>query len=264
MGGAGVPITLQTLGVALAGAILGPLRGSLAVLLYLAMGAIGLPVFAEHSAGLGAFTGVSAGYLLAFPLAAALIGYLVKYVLRDRRTSAFWVFLAIAAGSVLVVHPAGIAWMTFHQDVPWAVAASWDLPSGSAIWSRPPSPPSSPPRCTALFPLVEASLTCLSSSSRTRRSPCPTRPGHLGAHHASTHRVSGGHHRSQRFGQIHLARCSTTSVPTSGRVLVDGIDTARHPAEVRRKVGFCFSDPAAQWSCRPVWRHRTVAATQPP
>lgn len=128
VGGAGVPITLQTLGVALAGAILGPLRGSLAVLLYLAMGAIGLPVFAEHSAGLGAFTGVSAGYLLAFPLSAALIGFLVKYVLRDRRTSALWVFLAIAAGSVLVIHPLGITWMKFHQDVPWAVAASWDLP----------------------------------------------------------------------------------------------------------------------------------------
>lgn len=128
VGGAGVPITLQTLGVALAGAILGPLRGSLAVLLYLALGAIGLPVFAEHSAGLGAFTGVSAGYLLAFPLSAALIGYLVKYVLRDRRTSALWVFLAIAAGSVLVVHPLGITWMKFHQDVPWTVAASWDLP----------------------------------------------------------------------------------------------------------------------------------------
>lgn len=128
VGGAGVPITLQTLGVALAGAILGPLRGSLAVLLYLAMGAIGLPIFAEHSAGLGAFTGVSAGYLLAFPLSAALIGYLVKYVLRERRTSALWVFLAIAAGSILVVHPMGIAWMKFHQDVPWAVAASWDLP----------------------------------------------------------------------------------------------------------------------------------------
>lgn len=128
VGGAGVPITLQTLGVALAGAILGPLRGSLAVLLYLAMGAIGLPVFAEHSAGLGAFTGVSAGYLLAFPLSAALIGYLVKYVLRDRRTSALWVFLAIALGSVAVVHPLGITWMKFHQDVPWLVAASWDLP----------------------------------------------------------------------------------------------------------------------------------------
>lgn len=128
VGGAGVPITLQTLGVALAGAILGPLRGFLAVLLYLGLGAIGLPVFAEHSAGLGAFTGVSAGYLLAFPLSAALIGYLVKYVLRDRRTSALWVFLAIAAGSVLVVHPLGITWMKFHQDVPWTVAASWDLP----------------------------------------------------------------------------------------------------------------------------------------
>lgn len=128
VGGAGVPITLQTLGVALAGAILGPLRGSLAVMLYLAMGAIGLPVFAEHSAGLGAFTGVSAGYLLAFPLSAALIGYLVKYVLRERRTSALWVFLAIAAGSIVVVHPLGITWMKFHQDVPWAMAATWDLP----------------------------------------------------------------------------------------------------------------------------------------
>lgn len=48
-------------------------------------------------------------------------------------------------------------------------------------------------------------------------------------------------------GKSTLARLlNNLSSPTSGRVLVDGIDTARHPAEVRRKVGFCFSDPAAQ------------------
>jgi biotin transport system substrate-specific component len=126
--GAGVPITLQTLGVALAGAVLGPLRGSLSVLLYLALGAIGLPVFAEHSAGLGVFTSVSFGYLLSFPIAAAVIGYLVKYVVGAKRSSALWVFLAIAAGSILVVHPLGIAGMKLHQDVPWATALSWDLP----------------------------------------------------------------------------------------------------------------------------------------
>lgn len=126
--GAGVPITLQTLGVALAGAILGPLRGSLSVVLYLALGAIGLPVFAEHSAGLGVFTSISFGYLVSFPIAAALIGYLVKYLLGTKRTSALWVFLAIAAGSVLVVHPMGIIGMKLHQDVAWLTALSWDLP----------------------------------------------------------------------------------------------------------------------------------------
>lgn len=128
VGSAGVPITLQTLGVALAGAILGPVRGFLAVLLYLALGAVGLPVFAEHSAGLGAFTTVSAGYLIAFPFAAALIGFLVKYVLGARRTRAALVFLALAAGSIVVIHPLGIVGMKLHQDVDWATALSWDLP----------------------------------------------------------------------------------------------------------------------------------------
>ena len=86
-------------------------------ILYLALGAIGLPVFAEHSAGLGVFTSVSFGYLISFPIAAALIGYLVKYVVGARRTSALWVFLAIAAGSILVIHPMGITGMKLHQGV---------------------------------------------------------------------------------------------------------------------------------------------------
>src|SRR3954464_3003606 len=72
VGGAGVPITLQTFGVMLAGCLLGPVRGFLAGSLYLLLGAIGLPVFAEHSSGLGVFTGASGGYLIAFPFAAAL------------------------------------------------------------------------------------------------------------------------------------------------------------------------------------------------
>lgn len=48
-------------------------------------------------------------------------------------------------------------------------------------------------------------------------------------------------------GKSTLARLlNNLTSPTSGRVLIDGIDTTRHPAEVRRKVGFCFSDPSAQ------------------
>lgn len=128
VGGAGVPITLQTLTVMLAGCLLGPVRGMLAVLLYLGMGAVGLPVFAEHSSGLGVFTGPSAGYILSFPLAAALGGFLVKYVAGERRTRALWIFACSLAGSVLVVHPLGILGMKLHFDVTWGQALHFDLP----------------------------------------------------------------------------------------------------------------------------------------
>ena len=128
VGGAGVPITLQTFGVMLAGCVLGPVRGFLAVALYLLLGAVGLPVFAEHSSGLGVFSGPSAGYLYAFPLAAALGGFLVGYVARERRTRAFWVFLCSLAASVLVIHPLGIVGMKLYFDVSWADAVSYDTP----------------------------------------------------------------------------------------------------------------------------------------
>ena len=128
VGSAGVPITLQTLTVMLAGCVLGPLRGFLAVTLYLALGAVGLPVFAEHSSGIGVLTGISGGYLLSFPLAAALGGFLVKYVARDRRTRAIVVFFCSLAASVLVIHTMGIAGMKLYADVSWREAASWDVP----------------------------------------------------------------------------------------------------------------------------------------
>lgn len=128
VGSAGVPITLQTLTVMLAGCILGPLRGFAAVTLYLALGAVGLPVFAEHSSGIGVFTGISGGYLLSFPVAALLGGVLVKYVARDRRTRAIVVFFCSLAASVLVIHTMGIAGMKLYADVSWREAASWDMP----------------------------------------------------------------------------------------------------------------------------------------
>ena len=98
-----MPITLQTFGVMLAGCVLGPLRGFLAVSLYLALGAIGLPVFAEHSSGLAVFTSVSAGYLWSFPLAAAgrrLPGEVRRRAERGK-TRALVVFLC----SITAQHP---------------------------------------------------------------------------------------------------------------------------------------------------------------
>jgi len=73
-----VPVTLQTFAVLLAGAVLGPWRGTAAVGLYLAVGAAGLPVFAGGTGGLAAFVGPSGGYLLAFPLAALVVGLAVR------------------------------------------------------------------------------------------------------------------------------------------------------------------------------------------
>ena len=128
VGSAGVPITLQTLTVMLAGCILGPLRGFSAVTLYLALGAVGLPVFAEHSSGIGVFTGISGGYLLSFPVAALLGGFLVKYVARDRRTRALVVFACSITASILVIHVLGIVGMKIHFDVSFRESLTYDMP----------------------------------------------------------------------------------------------------------------------------------------
>jgi biotin transport system substrate-specific component len=74
----GVPVTLQLFGVFLAGAVLGPVRGFLAVALYLAVGAIGVPVFAGPVGGLAPFAGPTAGYLVSFPLVALVVGLAVQ------------------------------------------------------------------------------------------------------------------------------------------------------------------------------------------
>ena len=62
----GIPVTLQTFAVALCGCVLGPAVGSAAVGVYLALGAVGVPVFAGFSGGAGALVGMTGGYLWAF------------------------------------------------------------------------------------------------------------------------------------------------------------------------------------------------------
>ena len=107
-----VPITLQTLGVMLVGAILGARRGALAVLLYLAVGLAGLPVFAQGTGGLGVLGKPSLGDLLAFPLAAALAGFLVHRVQGVRpAVRPFAVFASLMTASLLLIHPLGITVM---------------------------------------------------------------------------------------------------------------------------------------------------------
>ncbi|SHH36249.1 biotin transporter BioY [Tepidibacter thalassicus] len=70
-----VPITFQVLAVALAGALLGKKYGFISQIVFLLLGAIGIPVFAEFKGGLNIIAGPTGGYLLAYPLAAYITGY---------------------------------------------------------------------------------------------------------------------------------------------------------------------------------------------
>jgi len=72
-----VPFTLQTLFVLLSGALLGARKGAASQIVYLMMGASGLPVFAGFSGSILRLVGPTGGYLLAFPIAAYLTGYLL-------------------------------------------------------------------------------------------------------------------------------------------------------------------------------------------
>lgn len=104
--GNSVPITLQTLGVMLAGSILGWKRGLLAVLVLLAMIAVGLPVAAGGRGGLAVFAGPSAGYLVGFALGAAVTGWLVER--RLPRYPIAWGFAANVIGGIGAVYLVGI------------------------------------------------------------------------------------------------------------------------------------------------------------
>lgn len=73
-----VPFTLQTMMVLLSGAFLGARNGAYSQIIYVFLGCIGLPVFANGSLGLAVLFGPTGGYLLAFPAAAFVTGYLVE------------------------------------------------------------------------------------------------------------------------------------------------------------------------------------------
>lgn len=106
-----VPYTLQTFLVLLAGGVLGWRNGLLSMTLYVAMGALGMPVFSGGGFGLVRLLGPSGGYLLSFPVAAALIGALLSLrpvasetggVVRRFAAEYGWILFAMSSGLVVV------------------------------------------------------------------------------------------------------------------------------------------------------------------
>ena len=103
-----VPITLQVFFVLLSGLVLGRRLAALSQLCYLGMGAIGLPVFAGGTSGIGIIAGPTGGYLVGFVLAAFVVGLITERH-HDVRTD----ILAMAAGIVCIYMPGIIQLMNF-------------------------------------------------------------------------------------------------------------------------------------------------------
>ena len=110
-----VPLTLSDLAVLLVGLLLGPRLGFAALALYLAEGAAGLPVFSPAGPGGLAQFAITGGYLLAYPFAAALAGYLARTL---KTLPPYAAGLVAAFAGTVVIMASGAAWLGLytHHD----------------------------------------------------------------------------------------------------------------------------------------------------
>lgn len=121
----GVPITAQTLGVMLAGAVLGARLGALALTVLLALVAVGLPLLSNGTGGLGVFLGPSAGYLVGWILGAAAVGCIVH--LGGRRPTVWRTTVAMLVGGIAVIYAVGIPVQSLVTRLPLTETAYTSL-----------------------------------------------------------------------------------------------------------------------------------------
>ncbi|NUU07809.1 biotin transporter BioY [Leifsonia sp. C5G2] len=120
-----VPITAQTLGVMLAGAILGPWLGALSMTVLLALVAVGLPLLSGGRGGIGVFVGPSAGYLIGWIVGAAVIGLIVH---AGRRKPVWWrTVVGMLVGGILVVYAFGVPVQSLVTRLPLDATAKLSL-----------------------------------------------------------------------------------------------------------------------------------------
>jgi biotin transport system substrate-specific component len=125
-----VPITGQTFAVLLLGALYGSMRGPATVLTYLALGVVGLPVFAGGTFGIARLVGPTAGYLVGFVAAAFVVGLLSERGW-DRKFWSTAVSMIIGNG---IIYVAGVLWLSRFVGWP-AVLSTGFLPflAGDAL-----------------------------------------------------------------------------------------------------------------------------------
>ncbi len=119
----GVPITMQTLGVMLAGCMLGPKRVLQALTLFLVAVALGLPLLSGGRGGLGVFFSPASGYLIGWPIGAFVTGLAMSVLSTSTpRSAALSAFVASAVGGLLVVHVCGVVGLVNIANLSWEQA----------------------------------------------------------------------------------------------------------------------------------------------
>lgn len=111
----GVPITAQSMGAMLAGSIIGAKRGALAIVLFLVLVAVGLPLLAGGRGGFAVFLGPTGGFLIGWPIAAFVIGWLFERYWP--RLNFGYAVLFLFIGGVLVLYTFGISWVSVVADI---------------------------------------------------------------------------------------------------------------------------------------------------
>lgn len=115
IGASGVPITLQTLGVMLTGCILGPRKGSLAVLIFAVLAIAGLPILAGSRSGLVSLASPTAGFFVGFLPAVIVIGVGTAMMMPKYRI--LWGIVINILGGMVVLYACGIVGLLLRTDL---------------------------------------------------------------------------------------------------------------------------------------------------
>lgn len=121
----GIPITLQSFGAMLAGAILGARLGGLSLLIFVLLVAVGSPVLSGGRGGIGYLFGPTGGYILSWPIAAYIIGFLIEKFWNS--LSIIKVFIFNIIGGIVVVYTIGIAYFVTITDTKLTTALIGNL-----------------------------------------------------------------------------------------------------------------------------------------
>jgi biotin transport system substrate-specific component len=117
-----VPFTLQVFAVILSGLLLGSRYGALSQAIYVLVGAVGVPVFAQFSGGLAVILGPTGGYLVSYPVAATVAGLAARAARDASRRRALWTSFLWGCAGLAMIYAVGAIWLSVVTDLPLAVA----------------------------------------------------------------------------------------------------------------------------------------------
>ena len=123
-----VPFTLQTFAVFLAGGLLGGKRGTISVIVYILLGAVGLPVFAGFKGGIGALLGTTGGYIIGF-IFSMLVFVVFELLLKEKAKKIIPLGIAMVIG-LIICYAFGTAWFMIvytntKEPIGLITALSW-------------------------------------------------------------------------------------------------------------------------------------------